>query len=105
MPSSPQGFFCLTRGINPGRHAAAGSDAAAGGGALKAERGLRAAVRSFGADLAAVLRHPVFACAVAGITFYTGAAAGPRAPAARRTLGQDSRLGARRSWHCDGGAR
>ncbi len=62
------GFWLLDLGL----HAAAGSDAAAGGGALKAERGLRAAVRSFGADLAAVLRHPVFACAVAGITFYTG---------------------------------
>jgi len=64
-----------------------------------------ACARPSEADLAAVLRHPVFACAIAGITFYTGAAAGPRAPAARQTLGQDSRLGASCSWHCDGGAR
>lgn len=50
----------------------AGSDGAAAGGALKVERGARAALRGFGADLAAVLRHPVFASAVAGITLYTG---------------------------------
>lgn len=53
----------------------AGSDGAAAGGALKVERGVRAALRGFGADLAAVLRHPVFASAVAGITLYTGALA------------------------------
>ena len=53
----------------------AGSDGAAAGGALKGERGARAALRGFGADLAAVLRHPVFASAVAGITLYTGALA------------------------------
>ena len=41
------------------------------------ERGARAALRGFGADLAAVLRHPVFASAVAGITLYTGALAAP----------------------------
>ncbi|KAK9837488.1 hypothetical protein WJX81_006376 [Elliptochloris bilobata] len=49
-----------------------GSDGAATDGALKVERGVRAALRGFGADLAAVLRHPVFAIAVAGTTLYTG---------------------------------